>query len=264
MFCFACQSIMDPDADWCPKCGAAAWTRGSDRERQFVTILRADVVNSTGLVAELEPEEAIARLEPALAAMRGAVRQFGGIVSKELGDGLAAVFGAPIADDNHAPLACHAAIELVRRVASLGDPAAGPGGSALRLRDHLHGGQRVLQGLRGRRRRAASGRPAGGRRRGEPDLCIEACQKLADGHVRFEFLGRKSLRGFSEALPVYRVVGASDLSSWRVRRARSISRCFESYDGAGAAWTRCTERQPRPADRPADGRPRHRQVAARA
>jgi len=93
-----------------------------DSERRFVTILRADVVDSTGLVAELEPEAAVSRLEPALAAMRGAVRQFGGIVSKELGDGLAAVFGAPIADDNHAPLACHAAIELVRRVGSLGDP----------------------------------------------------------------------------------------------------------------------------------------------
>ncbi|MGZ2865425.1 adenylate/guanylate cyclase domain-containing protein, partial [Pseudomonas aeruginosa] len=83
---------------------------------------RADVVDSTGLVADLDPEAAVSRLEPALIAMRGAVRQFGGIVSKELGDGLAAVFGAPVADDNHAPLACHAAIELVRRVAGLGDP----------------------------------------------------------------------------------------------------------------------------------------------
>ncbi|MCX5511764.1 adenylate/guanylate cyclase domain-containing protein, partial [Pseudomonas sp. BJa3] len=64
------------------------------------------------------------------------VRQFGGIVSKELGDGLAAVFGAPVADDNHAPLACHAAIELVRRVAGLGDPG-------LQVRVGLHSGRVV-------------------------------------------------------------------------------------------------------------------------
>lgn len=118
------MSVGDRSGDsWCSKCGAAVRQRvDPDSERRFVTILRADVVDSTGLVAELEPEAAVSRLEPALAAMRGAVRQFGGIVSKELGDGLAAVFGAPIADDNHAPLACHAAIELVRRVGSLGDP----------------------------------------------------------------------------------------------------------------------------------------------
>lgn len=226
MFCFACQSMMDPEADWCSKCGAAMRRPvDPDSERRFVTILRADVIDSTGLVAELEPEEAIARLEPALAAMRGAVRQFGGIVSKELGDGLAAVFGAPIADDNHAPLACHAAIELVRRVAGLGDPG-------LQVRVGLHSGYVITymvasefskvyevggaaQHLAARLEAAAEANQI---------YISEACQKLADGHIRCEFLGRKSLRGFGEPLPVYRIVGASDLSSWRVRRARSISR----------------------------------------
>ena len=116
--------------------GGAAKRDDPDSERKFVTILRADVVHSTDLIAELEPEEAVSRLEPALTAMRAAVRQFGGIVSKEMGDGLAAVFGAPIADDNHAPLACHAAIELVRRVEGLGDPD-------LQVRVGLHSGHVV-------------------------------------------------------------------------------------------------------------------------
>src|SRR3569833_625542 len=117
MHCLACQSTIDPDDTRCPRCGAVVNRRGDpDSERRFVTILRADVIDSTGLVAELEPEEAVSRLEPALAAMRASVRQFGGIVSKELGDGLSGVFGAPIADDNHAPMACHAAIDLGRRV----------------------------------------------------------------------------------------------------------------------------------------------------
>ncbi|AWM03558.1 ATP-binding protein [Bradyrhizobium amphicarpaeae] len=225
MHCVACQATIDPSDSWCAKCGLAVRRSDPDSERRFVTILRADVVDSTGLVAELEPEEAISRLEPALAAMRAAVRQFGGIVSKELGDGIAAVFGAPIADDNHAPLACHAALELVRRVGSLGDPG-------LQVRVGLHSGHVVAymvasefskvyeiggaaQHLAARLESAAEANQI---------YVSEACQKLADGHVRFEFLGGRTLRGFNQPLPVYRIVGASDLSSWRVRRARSVSR----------------------------------------
>ncbi|MBR1361587.1 ATP-binding protein [Bradyrhizobium ottawaense] len=243
MHCFACQSAIGPGDSWCSKCGAAVRERVEpDSERRFVTILRADVVDSTGLVAELEPEAAVSRLEPALAAMRGAVRQFGGIVSKELGDGLAAVFGAPIADDNHAPLACHAAIELVRRVGSLGDPG-------LQVRVGLHSGHVVAymvasefskvyeiggaaQHLAARLEAAAEANQV---------YVSEACQKLADGHVRFEFLGRKTLRGFGEPMPVYRVMGASDLSSWRVRRARSVSRFVDRTTERALLW-RAAER----------------------
>ncbi|QIO31384.1 ATP-binding protein [Bradyrhizobium sp. 1(2017)] len=225
MHCVACQSAIDPGDSWCSKCGVAVRRSEPDSERRFVTILRADVVDSTGLVADLDPEEAVSRLEPALAAMRGAVRQFGGIVSKELGDGLSAVFGAPIADDNHAPLACHAAIELVRRVVGLGDPG-------LQVRVGLHSGHVVAymvssefskvyeiggaaQHLAARLESAAEANQI---------YVSKACQELAEGHVRFEYLGGKPLRGFNQSVPVYRIVGASDLSSWRVRRARSVSR----------------------------------------
>jgi len=225
MHCVACQSTIDPGDSWCSKCGAPVRRSEPDSERRFVTILRADVIDSTELVAELDPEAAVSRLEPALAAMRGAVRQFGGIVSKELGDGLAAVFGAPIADDNHAPLACHAAIELVRRVAGLGD-------AGLQVRVGVHSGNVVAymvasefskvyemggpaQHLAARLEAAAEANQI---------YVSEACQALAEGHVRFEFLGGKLLRGFTQPVPVYRIVGASDLSSWRVRRARSVSR----------------------------------------
>jgi class 3 adenylate cyclase/tetratricopeptide (TPR) repeat protein len=225
MHCAACQATIAPGDSQCPKCGAVVPRSDPESERRFVTILRADVIDSTGLVAELDPEAAISRLEPALAAMRGAVRQFGGIVSKELGDGLSAVFGAPIADDNHAALACHAAIELVRRVASLGDPA-------LQVRVGLHSGHVVAYMVASEFSKvyeiggAAQHLAARLEQEAEANQIYvsEACQSLADGHVRFESLGRKSLRGFGQPVPVYRIVGASDLSSWRVRRARSVSR----------------------------------------
>jgi class 3 adenylate cyclase len=92
-------------------------------ERKYLTILCADLQRSADLISELDPEAAISRLEPALMAMRTADRRNRGIVSKEGGDGLIALFGAPHADDNHAVMACHAAAELVRRVKLLNDPA---------------------------------------------------------------------------------------------------------------------------------------------
>ena len=72
-------------------------------ERKYLTVLCADLQRSTDLISELDPESAISRLEPALNAMRVAVRRNRGIVSKEGGDGLIALFGAPHADDNR----CH-------------------------------------------------------------------------------------------------------------------------------------------------------------
>ncbi len=216
---------MDPGDNWCAHCGAAAQqSKDPDSERKFVTILRADLVHSTGLIAELDPEEALSRLEPALTAMRGAVRQFGGIVSKEMGDGLSAVFGAPMADDNHAPLACHAAIALVRRVASLGD-------AGLQVRVGLHSGLVVtymvasefskIYEIGGAAQHLAARLEAAA----EPGQIYAsgACQKLSEGHVQFESLGPKLLKGFTDPVPVYRVIGASDLSSWRMRKARSVS-----------------------------------------
>jgi class 3 adenylate cyclase/tetratricopeptide (TPR) repeat protein len=223
---------MDAGDLWCAHCGASAQPNvDPDSERKFVTILRADLVQSTGLIAELEPEEALVRLEPALTAMRAAVRQFGGIVSKEMGDGLTAVFGAPVADDNHAPLACHAAIELVRRVVGLGDPG-------LQVRVGMHSGFVVTYMVASEFSKvyeiggAAQHLAARLESTAAPNqiLASEACQKLSEGNVRFEYLGRKPLRGFGEAIPVYRVTGASDLSSWQVRKTRSVSRFVNRFE----------------------------------
>ena len=162
--------------------------------------------------------------------MRAAVRQFGGIVSKEMGDGLSAVFGAPVADDNHAPLACHAAIELVRRVIGLGDPG-------LQVRVGLHSGFVVTYVVASEFSKvyeiggAAQHLAARLESAAEPGqiFASEACQKLSEGPVRFEYLGRKPLRGFADPVPIYRVTGASDVSSWQVRKTRNVSRFVNRF-----------------------------------
>ena len=207
----------------------------------------------------------MSRLEPALTAMRAAVRQFGGIVSKEMGDGLTAVFGAPMADDNHAPLACHAAIELVRRVASLGDPG-------LQVRVGLHSGFVVTYVVASEFSKvyeiggAAQHLAARLEAAAEPGqiYASEACQKLAEGHVQFEFLGRKPLRGFTEPVPVYRVTGASDLSSWQVRKTRSVSRFVNRSDETALLRRARRGNQHRRPNGLPDRRPRHRQITAGA
>jgi class 3 adenylate cyclase len=131
--CQVCQSTLKAGDLYCSSCGAVVPARPSKPqiaevrgriagERKYLTVLCADLQRSTDLISELDPEAAISRLEPALIAMRTAVRRNRGIVSKEGGDGLIALFGAPHADDNHALMACYAAIELVNRIKLLDDP----------------------------------------------------------------------------------------------------------------------------------------------
>jgi len=142
--CQVCSSTLRAGDLFCSACGAVVPNRPARSpapeprgriagERKFLTVLCSDLQRSTDLISELDPEEAISRLEPALIAMRTAVRRNRGIVSKEGGDGLIALFGAPHADDNHAVMACHAAVELVRRIKLLEDPG-------LHVRVGIHSG----------------------------------------------------------------------------------------------------------------------------
>ncbi|CAN5427230.1 hypothetical protein BH10PSE6_BH10PSE6_03800 [soil metagenome] len=200
-------------------------------ERKFVTILRADVARSTDLVASLDPEEALSRLKPALTTMRAAVHQFGGVISREMGDGLVAVFGAPVADDNHAPLACHAALELVRRVAALGDPQ-------LQVRVGLHSGLAVMYVVSSEFSKVYEiGGPAshlaarlGGRRRARSDLRVRALPEAVRGPYPLrgsraqgpEGLRRPhggvSRRGRGRS---FEVAGAQDAQRVALRRSRA-------------------------------------------
>src|SRR6202011_4949307 len=142
--CQVCRSILKAGDFFCASCGAIAPEHSVEPpaaevrnriagERKYLTVLCADLQRSTDLISDLDPEEAISRLEPALNAMRAAGRRNRGIVSKEGGDGLIALFGAPHADDNHAAMACHAAAELVRRIGELND-------SGLHVRVGVHSG----------------------------------------------------------------------------------------------------------------------------
>ena len=221
LFCSACGAVV-PDQ---PPRAAASEARGRIAgERKFLTVLCSDLQRSTDLISELDPEEAISRLEPALIAMRTAVRRNRGIVSKEGGDGLIALFGAPHADDNHAVMACHAAIDLVRRIKLLEDPR-------LHVRIGLHSGYVVAHVIEADFssiyeaggpavhlvKRIESAAQAG------QILASESSQTLATGIVTFNPLPPKRLEGFSAPVPCYEVVGISGMSRWRARSTAGLS-----------------------------------------
>ena len=81
-------------------------------ERKQVTVLFADLKGSTELIRDLDPEAAQALLDPALQRMMDAVHRFEGTVNQVLDDGIMALFGAPIAHEDHALRACYAALAM--------------------------------------------------------------------------------------------------------------------------------------------------------
>ncbi len=98
--------------------GAAA-----DGERKQITVLFADLCGSTALIERLDAEAAIERMQPALDAMREAVHRFEGTVNRLQGDGIMALFGAPMAHEDHALRACLAGLQIRDAIGALGDDA---------------------------------------------------------------------------------------------------------------------------------------------
>jgi len=81
-------------------------------ERKQVTVLFADLKGSMELLADRDPEEARKLLDPVLELMMEAVHRYEGTVNQVMGDGIMALFGAPLAHENHAARACYAALRM--------------------------------------------------------------------------------------------------------------------------------------------------------
>jgi class 3 adenylate cyclase len=81
-------------------------------ERKTVTVLFADIKGSMDLIEDLDPEEARAIVDPALKLMMEAVQHYGGYVAQSTGDGIFALFGAPVAHEDHPQRALYAALRM--------------------------------------------------------------------------------------------------------------------------------------------------------
>ena len=88
-------------------------------ERKQVTVLFADLKGSTELLADRDPEEARTLLDPVLEHMMEAVHRYEGTVNQVMGDGIMALFGAPLAHEDHAVRACYAALRMQEAIGQL-------------------------------------------------------------------------------------------------------------------------------------------------
>ena len=116
-------------------------------ERKQVTVLFADIKGSTGLIEGLDAEQAAQRLEPALRAMMDAVHRFEGTVNKVQGDGIMALFGAPLAHEDHAVRACYAALAMQQAIKKYSEETLQAHGFEMQARVGLHSGDVLVRAI---------------------------------------------------------------------------------------------------------------------
>jgi class 3 adenylate cyclase len=121
--------------------------RRLEGERKQVTVLFADIKDSTELIRDLDPEAAQQLLDPALRCMMDAVHRFEGTVNQVLGDGIMALFGAPIAHEDHALRACYAALAMQASMRDYTEEVRRAQGLELRMRVGLNAGEVVVRAI---------------------------------------------------------------------------------------------------------------------
>ena len=109
--CRSCGAAVPEGAKFCPTCGAAVGAPTGD-ERKVVTVLFADLVESTATADERDPEDVRAALRPHLSRMRSELERYGGTFEKYIGDAVMAVFGAPVAHEDDPDRAVRAALAI--------------------------------------------------------------------------------------------------------------------------------------------------------
>src|SRR5687767_10745322 len=113
-------------------------------ERKQVTVLFADLKGSTELIEGLDPEDARTLLDPALHAMMEAVHRYEGTVNQVLGDGIMALFGAPVAHEDHAVRACYAALAMQAAMQPYTDEVRRTHGQTIQIRVAMNSGEVVV------------------------------------------------------------------------------------------------------------------------
>ncbi len=117
-------------------------------ERKFVTVLFADIYQSTALTEDLDPEEARNLLDGAIDRMAAAVHRYDGIVNKVLGDGVMALFGAPLALEDHAVRACYAAMAMQDAMRAAAAETRREFGAEIQARIGLHSGEVLVRAIK--------------------------------------------------------------------------------------------------------------------
>jgi len=116
-------------------------------ERKQVTVLFADLKGSMELLADRDPEEARKLLDPVLERMMEAVHRYEGTVNQVMGDGIMALFGAPLAHEDHAVRACYAALRMQESVGQYAEAMFRSHGVPIQIRVGLNSGEVVVRAI---------------------------------------------------------------------------------------------------------------------
>ena len=259
--CAKCAGPLSPSAKFCPECahpvgggpGVAAApsqrftspdvytprhladrileSRNSlEDERKHVTVLFADLKGSTELIAARDPEDARRLLDPVIEQMMEAIHFYEGTVNQVMGDGIMALFGAPIAHEDHAVRACYAALRIQDSAQKVAKRASDP---ALRIRIGLNSGEVVVRtvGSDLRMDYSAVGQTTHVAARMEqiavPGTIVlsPSTASQVEGYVQTTSLGLQDIKGLARPIEVFELTGAeSARSRLQARAARGLTK----------------------------------------
>ena len=258
--CAQCGNQVSPTAKFCPECahpvsGAPAGPprfavpeaytpkhlaeriltskAALEGERKQVTVLFADLKGSMELLADRDPEEARKLLDPVLEHMMEAVHHYEGTVNQVMGDGIMALFGAPLAHEDHAIRACYAALRMQESVKRYAEDVRRKEGVTIRIRVGLNSGEVVVRAIGSDLRMdyTAVGQTthlaARMEQLADPGaiLLTPETLALAEGFVQVTSLGPMAVKGLAAAVEVYELAGVSAVRSrLQAAAARGLSR----------------------------------------
>src|SRR4030095_12397476 len=194
----------------------------------------------------LDPEEARAIIDPALQLMMDAVHRYEGYVAQALGDGIFALFGAPIAHEDHPQRALYAAVRMQEEMRRYADMLREQGRAPLLMRIGINTGEVVVRSIRKEDLHTdyvpvghSTNLAARMEQLAAPGsiLVTEQTHKLTAGYCEFKALGKTQIKGVEEPLNVYEVLGAGPLRTrLQVAAQRGLTR-FGARQSALETWT---------------------------
>jgi class 3 adenylate cyclase/tetratricopeptide (TPR) repeat protein len=206
-------------------------------ERKMVTALFVDIMGSTELGQHLDPEEARAIIDPALALMIDAVRRYDGYVVQSTGDGIFALFGAPVAREDHPQRTLYTAMRMQDEIRRYSARLRAEGRPPIQIRAGANSGEVVVRTIKtgathreytpightvNLASRLQSLAAAGS------TVISDSTRKLVEGYFALRPLGPAVVKGISEAINVHEVVGLGPL---RTRLQRSAGRGLSKFVG---------------------------------
>jgi len=208
-------------------------------ERKQVTVLFADLKGSMELLADRDPEEARQILDPVLERMMAAVHRYEGTVNQVMGDGIMALFGAPVAHEDHAVRACYAALHMQEAIGRYAEELRRQQGLDVQIRVGLNSGEVVVRAIGndlhmdytavGQTTHLAA-RMEQLARPGTTLLTADTL-RLVEGYVEVTPLGPVPVKGLQEPVEVYELLRAGPVRS---RLQAAVARGLTRFVGRDA------------------------------